>query len=240
LLVPPKQAEVDDFAASAAPLKELARRHDLLVSGGWGVGADLIGWIYGLENMVFAGYDNPRFLEELLDIIAVWNRARMEVVLEAEIDLFIKRAWYENCHFWTPEAYRKFLYPIVRDDAKLAHEKNAKFGYIITSSCMPLLDVFAKAGIDVIIGVDPAQWDMNEARKRLAGKVALWGGVNGHLTVESGSSDDVRREVREAMKIMSPGSGFILSPVDNVRENTDRAVENTRVLIDEWSRLTGQ
>jgi uroporphyrinogen decarboxylase len=105
---------------------------------------------------------------------------------------------------------------------------------------MPLLELFTEAGIDVLIGLDPEAWDMADAQRRLGGKVCLWGGVNGHLTVEQGSSDKVRAEVRRAVRILAPDGGFILSPVDNVRENTPRARENVSALIDEWQRLTGQ
>jgi hypothetical protein len=64
--------------------------------------------------------------------------------------------------------------------------------------------------------------------------------VNGHLTVEQGSGKQVRAEVRKAMDILAPGGGFILSPVDNVRDNTSRAQENVSALINEWQWLTGQ
>jgi hypothetical protein len=240
LLVPPTEREIDTFRKEAKPVREFAETHDLLLTGGWGVGADLIGWVCGLENMVFATFDQPEFLRELLDIIAVWNRSRMQVVLDAGIDLYIKRAWYENCDFWTPAAYREFLHPIIRKDVELAHEKGAAFGYIVTSNCMALLDIFAEADIDVVIGVDPAQWDLSETKERLGGKVALWGGVTGHLTVEQGTDGDVRGAVRHAMEVLAPGGGFILSPVDNVRESTDHALENSRILIDEWRRIIGR
>jgi hypothetical protein len=240
LLVPSTQAEIAAFRTEAQPALELARQHDLLVTGGWGVGADLIGWIHGLQTMVFTIYDQPEFVREMLDIVARWNRGRMQVVLEAGIDLYIKRAWYENCDFWTPASYREFLFPIVRADAELAHQKGARLGYIITSNCMPLLELFAEAGIDVLIGLDPEAWDMADAKRRLGGKVCLWGGVNGHLTVERGSSYDVQAEVRQAMEILALGGGFILSPVDNVRENTSLAAENVAALIDEWQRVSGQ
>ena len=42
------------------------------------------------------------------------------------------------------------------------------------------------------------------------------------------------------MEALASGGGFILSPVDNVRENTPLAVENVAALIAEWQRLTGQ
>ena len=69
----PTAEEVAEFIAEAKPLLALARQHDLLVTGGWGVGADLIGWVYGLERMVYLTYDRPTFLAEMLDIIAQWN-----------------------------------------------------------------------------------------------------------------------------------------------------------------------
>ncbi len=240
LLVAPTQAEIAAFRAECGPALALAARHDLLVTGGWGVGADLVGWVYGLENMVYAGYDDPAFLRELLDIIAEWNRRRMEVVLEAGIDLYVKRAWYENLDFWTPRSWREYLYPILRADVELAHSRGARFGYLITSHCMPLLDTFAELGIDVLIGVDPAQWDLAATRQKLAGKVCLWGGVNGHLTVEHGSAEEVRAATREAMRVLAPGGGFILSPVDNVREDTPVARGNVEALLEEWRLLAGQ
>ena len=129
---------------------------------------------------------------------------------------------------------------ILKADAELAHQAGARLGYIITSSCMPLLELFAEAGVDALIGVDPAAWGLTVAKEKLGGKVCLWGGVNGHLTVEHGTTEEVRAEVCRAMEIIAPGGGFILSPVDNVRENTTQACENVMALIDEWQRLTGQ
>ncbi len=239
LLMSPTEAEVAAFRAESQAVIELARRHDLLLAGGWGVGADLIGWIHGLQAMVFTIYDQPEFIREMLDIIATWNRRRMEAILEAGVDLYIKRAWYENGDFWTPTTYREFLFPIVQGDAQLAHQKGARLGYIITSNCMPLLDMFAEAGVDVLIGVDPRAWDSTVAKEKLAGRVALWGGINGHLSVEHGTVQEMGAEVRQAMEALAPGGGFILSPVDNVRENTPRAHKNVKALIDEWQGSGG-
>jgi len=239
LLVPPTPAEIADFQTESAPVLEFAKANDLLVAGGWGVGADLIGWVYGLQRLPYAVFDDPDFVDALLDIIAVWNRTRMTVLLEAGIDLFIKRAWYENCDNFIPRHYRKFIRTILEADAALAHQYGVKMGIMMTSNCMHLLDDVREAGVDTIIGVDPAQWDLEVARQKLGGRVCLWGGVNGHLAVELGKPEDVRAEVRKAMETFAPGGGFILSPVDNVREYTPTAQANVDALIDEWKGLTG-
>ena len=236
LLVPPNEKEITNFKEESRPLQEFAAREGLLVAGGWGVGADMLAWLYGLEHMMFAVYDRPDLLDELLDIVYLWNQNRMQVVLDAGIDLYIKRAWYENCDFWTPDSWRRYIYPMLKGDVDLAHDMGAKFGYLITANCMPLLEDIYRAGVDVIIGVDPAKWDLVKTHDILGGKVCLWGGVNGHLAVEQGSEDQVRQQVCEALDIFKQGGGFILSPVDNIRENTALTNHNVEALIDEWQK----
>jgi len=234
LLQPPTDAEIEFAKQECQPVLAKARQEDLLVAGGWGVGADMVGWVYGLTPMIMDVYDRPDFLKALLDMIAVWNRTRMTVLLEMGLDLYIKRAWYENCDFFSPKKWREFIFPILKADADLAHQAGAKLGYIITARAMPLLEMIAEAGVDVLIGVDPHTFDLAKTKATLVGKVCLWGGVNGHLAVEQGTTQQVREEVQQAMEILAPGGGFILSPVDNVREDTPRSRENVSAMIKAW------
>jgi len=240
LLVPPSPEDIAAFQVDSSPILEYAKQRDLLVIGGWGVGADLIGWVNGLQNMIYATYDQPDFIYELLGLINNWNRTRMQPVLEIGVDLYIKRAWYENCDFWSPKVWQDFIFPILKSDAELAHQHGTLFGYLITSNCMPLLEMIAKAGVDVIIGIDPTRWNLALTKKQLGGKVCVWGGVNGHLTVERGSVGAVRTEVEEALRILGVGGGFVLSPVDNVRDLNPVSQRNVDALIREWQRLSGQ
>ena len=239
LLIPPTEAEVAAFKADSAPYQAFAREQGLLVAGGWGVGADMVGWVHGLNTLVYDIYDHPDFIRDLLGMIAEWNRARMQVILEAGVDLYIKRAWYENADFFTPASWREYILPELQRDVDLAHEAGAKFGTIITARAMPLLELIAEAGVDVLIGVDPEAFDLAVTKEKLKGRVCLWGGVNGHLTVEQGEGEAVAREVRTALKTLGP-DGFILSPVDNIREDTPLATQNVKTLIHTWQEATGQ
>ena len=239
LLVAPTAEETADFHAGNRELLDIARREGLLVSGGWGVGADLIGWICGLEGMVYLSFDQPNFLRDLLDWIAQWNRARMAVVLSAGVDLFIKRAWYENCDFWSPKSWRRFIQPILAADVEMAHAAGARFGYILTANAMPLIDAVLECGVDVLIGVDPQQYDLAVLGEKARGRLCLWGGVNGHLTVETGSPGAVQQETHSALETLAPGGGFILSPADNVREWSPEIERNVGALIRTWREYRG-
>jgi len=239
LLQQPTDTEIDIFKHESEPLINYARQKNLLITGGWGVGVDMIGWVFGLDNLVYALYDRPDFVRDMFSMIADWNRQRMSVLLEAGIDLFIKRAWYENTDFFSPATWESLIQPELKQDVDLAHQAGAKFGYIITASAMPLLEKIASTGVDVIIGVDPHAYDLQATKEKLGGRVCLWGGVNGHLTVEHGIPAKVKTEVTAALETLGP-DGLILSPVDNVRVDTPQAMRNVEMLIATWKKETDQ
>lgn len=237
LLTAPTAEDVVAFRAEAERAKAFCAQHGILLAGGWGVGADMVGWLCGLENMVLMAVERPQLLEDLLATIAAWNEERMRVVLEAGVDLYIRRGWYEGADFWSPDLHRRFLLPIIRREADLAHEHGALFGYVMTTGALPMLDNILASGADVLLGVDPLQRGANPLqtiRDRLGGRVCLWGGVNGAITVEEGSEDEVRRAVADAMDVLGQVNGFILSPVDNITAITLKAWRNVEVFIEAW------
>jgi uroporphyrinogen-III decarboxylase len=99
-----------------------------------------------------------------------------------------------------------------------------------------MLDLFLESGIDALIGIDPVQGthtDMALIRKKLGGRVCLWGGVSGAVTVERGTGEEIRAAVRRAAETLGP-DGFILSPVDNITVDDPRTWRNVEVFIDAW------
>jgi len=239
LLRPPEDADVRAARDIWPQAKEYAAREGLLVSGGRGVGADALGWLCGLQNVVFMAVDQPEFLHELLRIISEWNQSRMDIYLDEGVDLFVRRAWYEGTDFWSPALYERFLLPHLTEEARRVHQAGARFGYIHTSGTQPLMDMILDAGVDAVIGVDPVQGvgtNMAEMKRMAAGRACLWGGVNGFVTVEMGASDDIRAAVREAFETLGP-DGFILSPVDNVCDRSEEVRAKVTVLIDAWREL---
>jgi hypothetical protein len=240
LLTPPQAPDIELFRQRARQALAFTQQKGLLSCGGWGVGADMVGWLCGLEKMVYLAVDEPDFLRSLLEMIANWNRQRMAVILESGVDLCVRRGWYESCQFWSPALYRRFLLPHLKRDVEMTHQAGAKFGYIVTTATTPLLDLYVDAGIDVLIGVDPvpaAQNNLQTMRQKLQGKVCVWGGVNAAHTVELGTAEEVRTSVQEAIKNLGP-DGFILSPVDNITEDHPKTWANLQVLIDTWQQLS--
>jgi uroporphyrinogen-III decarboxylase len=239
ILRPPTAEDIAAFRADMAKAQNFAARHGVMIAGGWGVSVDMAAWLFGLQTLVYKTMDDPDFVMKLLDIISAWNEQRMRVVLEAGVELFIRRAWYESAQFWSPKGYRKFLLPRVQREVQLAHEYGVPYGYTLTTGMLPMLDNIRETGIDVLIGLDPMQQGADPlatTRDKLSDKVCLWGGVNGAITVEEGTEEEVREAVKQALDVMRGVNGFILSPVDNITESTLNAWHNVGVFIDAWKK----
>jgi hypothetical protein len=254
LFGPIKDADIRALAEEAGEAARQARTLGLLQVGGWkgrvrpglyvepGVmGCDAMAWLSGMEEIMALGLLRPDIIAEYARIIHGWNMRQLEVYLDkTEAELIIRRGWYETTEFWTPAGFRAIIAPTLRREAALVHQAGRRFGYIITSAFLPLLDDILDAGVDVLIGLDPAEGkgthlagikERFRSRRR-----ALWGGVSGAITVEMGTEEDTEEAVRGALQTLGAGGGFILSPVDNVREDTERARRNTRRFIEAWKR----
>jgi uroporphyrinogen-III decarboxylase len=238
LMTPPQAEDVARFKQEAQRAHAFVEEHGALLVGGWGVGMDMANWLCGMQALMLLMMEKPDFVADLLEMIHVWNRQRMEVVLSAPVDLYIRRAWYEGCDFVMPKFYRDVILPRLKAEADLAHGRGAKFGYICTSGTRPMLDFYREAGIDVLIGLDPIQGthtDMPLMKTRLGDKACLWGGVCGAVTVETGSEEEIRSAVRQAIQTLGP-KGFILSPVDNITVDAPLTWRNVDIFIDEWRK----
>ena len=252
----PTSVNLSSFRQQANKLKRFAANKDLLLCGGWTnfgsekgidkdggtMGVDALMWLCGVEKALLLSMDEPETIEELLQVISNWNMKRIEVYLEQGIDLLIKRAWYESTDLWSPSLYHQFIFPLLKKEIELVHQAGAKFGYIMTSGVMPLLDDFLELGIDVLIGVDPVQGkgtDLKLLKEKVDGRMCLWGGVNGFLTIEKDEEEEVEEAVEKSISILGP-KGFILSPVDNVRDNSEKTWNNVKTMIKTWKRILGK
>jgi hypothetical protein len=240
LLALPSAEDVKALRGAARAARDVASENDLLVAGYYGMAADAACWLCGMQELMMATVDEPDFVRQVLAIVEDWNRRRVELLLEQGLDLFIRRGWYEHADQWPPSQYREFILPGLHREVELTHQAGARYGYLMSCSSMPLIGMMMDAGVDVLIGVDPAQdrtMDLHALKARTSGKMALWGGVCGYLTMECGTAQDVSSQVRDSIAILAPGGGFILAPVTNVREDNPHVWRNVEAMIKAWRSL---
>jgi uroporphyrinogen-III decarboxylase len=241
MLTAPTPLDIAQYQQDVRTARAFTDENRILLTGGWGVGMDMASWLCGMPDLTVLMMEKPDFVDALLEKIHVWNKQRMDVVLSGNVDLYIRRGWYEGCDFVTPRFYKKSILPRLKVEVDLTHERGALFGYICSSGTKPMLDLYCEAGIDLLIGVDPVQGtytDMQLMKSKLGERVSLWGGVSAAVTVERGTEAQVRAAVKDACKTLGP-RGFILSPVDNITVDEPLTFENIAIFINEWKRQCG-
>jgi len=237
LLCEPTADQLAEFRRTAEQLRRDAQRLGVVLEGGWTALGDAALWLLGTETLLLAQMDQPEFVEELLDLVCEWELKRMALLLDEGVEVIVHSAWYETTDFWTPRNYRRMLKPRLKRLIDTAHQAGAFFSYIITTSWRHLIDDLLDLGIDSLIGVDPVQGkaDLQEVKQRLGGRVCLWGGVNGALTLGQGTPEEVRQATRQAIQTLGPGGGFVLYAVDQLVKETPWA--NVEAMIEVWREL---
>ena len=242
VLRPPRAEDLATFRAQARTAREFCDRAGLLLAGAApGVGDPLM-WLSGIEPVLLAAMDEPAFLEAYVTLVARWNLRIVEILLEAGVDVVVRRGWYESTDLWSPSLYRRFLLAPLQDEVRLAHQAGAKLSYVMNTGAMPLLPALVETGIDVLSNIDPqAPGTSLVAMKRQVGeRLCLCGGVNNTHVLEQGTEADVERAVRQAIEALAPGSGFILAPGDSVGyvEGTDAdlVLRNVEAMVVAWRR----
>ena len=85
---------------------------------------------------------------------------------------------------------------------------------------MPLLDVIAEAGIDIL---NPVQFtatgmDSTMLKQQYGDTFTFWGGgVDTQKTLPFGTPQQVRDEVERQIETLAPGGGFVFCSVHNVQ-----------------------
>ncbi len=238
LLAEPKAEEYRRFKEEAADLRAAARRLGVVLEGGRTVLGDSLVWLMGIERLIYGSFDDPDFIEETLDAICSWEQRRLAMLIDEGVELVFHSAWYEMTDFWTPKVWRSMLLPRLKKLLGMCREAGVPFAYIITKSYDSLSRELLGLGADCLYGADPLQGkaDLAFLEDTYQGKVCLWGGLNASMTLGRGTAEEIRAAVDEAIRLLAPGGGFVLFPVDNIMAAAN-PWERTRVLLDRWRQI---
>lgn len=243
VLRPPPGQALAAFRERAGAARGFCDREGLLLAGAApGVGDPLM-WLSGVEPVLLAAVDDPAYLAAYVAIVARWNLQILELLIDAGVDVVVRRGWYESTDFWSPALYRRFLMAPLRAEVRLARQAGVKLSYVMNSGSMPLLPAFADLGFDVLSNIDPLApgTSLPALKAQIGARICLCGGVNNTHVLERGSPGQVEAAVAAAIAALAPGSGFILAPGDSVGfvDGTDPSVvrRNVEAMVAAWRRL---
>jgi uroporphyrinogen-III decarboxylase len=130
--------------------------------------------------------------------------------------------------FISPDLYRELYKPYYRrlNDWVHANTKWKTF-YHTCGSVYHMIPDFIDAGADILnpLQCSAANMEPERLKREFGEKIVLWGGgVDTQRTLPFGSTDEVRREVAERIRVFAPGGGYVFGAVHNIQAKTP--VEN--------------
>ena len=237
LLHDPTGEQLASYRERMAAVRRFAQEQGLLVQGWSGFGMDAVAWLCGVERAVIAAMTEPEFFQELLDMVSDFDKRRTEIMLDVGgVDLVVPRGWYSATDFWSPNLFRKFLTPCLKDLAGIAHQAGALFAYVMTTGASAMADHLLAADIDLLYYVDPLQEKtaLGSVKSQFGDRLAVAGGISSSVTLHSGSRGEIRQAVHAAVEKLGP-RGFILAPVDAIFPDTPWS--SVEAMIEAWREV---
>lgn len=197
--------------------------------------------MFGMEKTMINMHLEPALIEAALARLEAFYMAyysRFFKVLEGRVQIFAMGDDFasQSGMMISPEHWRRFLKPVYRKIFALAKSHGFFVWLHACGAIREVLPDLVEIGLDVwetvqthLPGNEP------EVLKREFGRdITFFGGISTQTTLPFGSTDDVRREVRERIAVLGENGGYICGPDHRLKE--DVPVENIGALFDEARR----
>ncbi len=126
--------------------------------------------------------------------------------------------------FIAPSSYRDLYQPFHKIVNNWVH-KNTKWKTFIHScgSVWDLMEDFIDSGFDILnpVQCSAAKMDAQNLKEKFGDRITFWGGgVDTQKTLAFGTPDDVKKEVRERIRIFGKNGGFVFAGIHNIQAKT--------------------
>ncbi len=175
--------------------------------------------LFGIERMIFATFDDPGWVHELLRVLTDKKLAFIEHSLpRAPFDLIETGGGAASSTVISPKIFQEFCLPYDRELHDALHAVGHRVVYHTCGGMMPLLDLIVATGADASETLSPPSMggdaDHAEIKRRIGDKVALIGGMDQQLLTH-GTPAQIRAEVRRLFEALGQGGGYIMAPSDH-------------------------
>jgi uroporphyrinogen-III decarboxylase len=197
--------------------------------------------LYGTENLIYATFDKPEWVHELLSILL---EQKLEFIYEelkgAKVDLVETGGGASSSTVISPAIHEEFCLPYDLKMHNSLRDTGFKSVYHTCGGMMGILDLIAQNGCDASETLSPPGVGGNITqpeivKRELGSKVALIGGMDQINILTDGVPEQVKAEVIKLFKAYGTNGGYMMSacdhffhaPVENLKAFAEAARECT-------------
>ncbi|MCO6453258.1 MAG: hypothetical protein J5I90_20925 [Caldilineales bacterium] len=166
--------------------------------------------LMGLENFCMAALDQPDRVRALLRRIADYQIGIVYRYLAMGADIIRGLDDYggQRALLLGPKLWRSLVKPELTRIVKVAKDGGALFWLHSCGHVMEIVEI----GVDVLDPVQVRANDQAEAQRLYGDKICFMGGIDTQHLLTQDTPEEITAEVRERIRLLAPGGGFILAP----------------------------
>ncbi len=194
----------------------------------------------GMESGLMLYVLNPDVVHAASDRAMVIAEARDEQVMVPEQDgvLFDEDMAGTNGPLLSPKLFEEHCLSYMKERVANVRRLGQQALLHNCGDNRPLMPMFIEAGIQCYQSLQTnAGMSLDYLYEHFGQDMVFWGGIAVENLVE-GTTDDIRRNVREAMEEGSKGPGFILGPSHSIAYGTK--YDNFMTLLDEYTTVANR
>jgi len=175
-------------------------------------------------------YSHPDVVERMHSFIAdvVIERAKAAIDNGADGILSCEDFGYSTGPWVSPQHFRRFIFPGLKRVADAIRRKGSFYIVHSDGNNEALLEMFTEAGINGYQSIDIlGGMDLADVKRRIGDKVCLLGNVDLRI-LGSGSTEDVKKDVKRCIESAAEGGGYIICSSGSMLESTP---ENLRAMV---------
>jgi uroporphyrinogen decarboxylase len=230
----------DDVAELRRGALALRQSTDRAIVGLFGGNLNEIGqFCFRIDNFLRMLIEQPQRMHRFLDRLTEMHLRKLEMWLGAvgdciDVIMFGDDLGMQTGPQMSPAMYDEFFAP---RHARMWRRAKELAGVKVMLHCCggirPLLPSLIEAGMDATnpVQTNCAGMDAAGLKRDFGERITLWGGgCDTRAVLPRGTPDEVRAEVRERVRTLSPGGGFVFQQVHNIM--ADVPPENVVAMFD--------
>lgn len=188
--------------------------------------------IMGFDTFSFATVDQPDLVAELFRRVGETQLAVFRKIVEMDE---IGAMWYgDDLAYKTgtmvhPDLLREHLFPYLRQMGEICREKELPFVMHSDGDLNEILPDLMEVGLNGLHPVEPLAMDSTRLKEEYGDQLCLLGNIEIGEVLTSGTPEDVEAEVRERIRLLAPGGGYVVGSSNTVAHYVK--LENFRALI---------
>jgi uroporphyrinogen decarboxylase len=233
-----------DYSGVAAAIQALRGRYAVML-GSWSPIFDQVLDFFSMDRALMNVRLRPDLIEAVVEhVTSFWCALykRYFAAAKGMADIFSMGDDFAGQlgMLLDPRDWRRLLKPAYRRLFGLAKEHGLTVWFHSCGAITPVLPDLIDIGMDVWETVQ-AHLPGNEPeriKREFGSHITFFGGINTQSTLPFGKPDQVRQEVRERIRVLGRGGGYICGPDHHIKPHFP--LENVLAMVEEIDRFRGE